>query len=346
MPACSSGIPAVAHTLTRLCRHLDLNGCSIRPWGTLPTGERVNIITLEGPNGAIAEVSTFGGMVRSLCIPLSNGVRRQVVLGFETLDAYLADTDSIGVTVGPYANRIRSGTFQLDGRRYHLVQNEGQNTLHGGYLWQRAVYRYEICDNTLVLRHQSPDGEGGFPGKRDVAIRFSWQMPMSFQIDYRVETDRPTVVSMTNHSYFCLTPGADACSHKLQVQAETYTPIDSETLPTGEIYPVAGTEFDFRAMRPIARHYDHNFVLTGGESPAAMLEAPDGALSMAVYTDMPGLQLYTSEFLKPPFSPGAAVCLETQQFPDAPNMPQFPSSVCTQTKPYVSQTTFAFAVRP
>jgi len=315
----------------------------IRPWGTLPTGEQVDLITLEGPGGAVAEVSTLGCIVRSLTIPLSGGEMRQVILGFETLEEYIADTESFGAIVGPYANRIAGGTFSLEGKTFRLTQNHGQHTLHSNHFWRRAVYRYEMQDNTLCLRHRSPDGEGGFPGNRDITASFSWQAPMSFRINYQVKTDRPTVVSATNHCYFCLTPGSDAFSHKLQVQAKAYTPTDADDLPTGEIRPVDGTEFDFRTMRPVAQHYDHNLVLTQGVDPAAVLESPDGAVTLSVYTNMPGLQVYTSAHVKPPHPPGSAVCLEPQNFPNAPNIPHFPSSVATEEKPFVSQITFAFS---
>ena len=314
----------------------------IRPWGTLPTGEQVDLITLESESGIIAEISNFGGILRSLIIPMSSGEARQVVLGYDDLTDYFVNTPSIGVTVGPFANRIRGARFTLDGIDYQLEQNEGQNSLHSAYLWQRKAFTYEIESDALHLYYKAPDGEGGFPGNRDVRISFSFVEPMSLQIDYLVKTDRPTIMSVTNHSYFTLLPDANALAHKLQIQADAYTAVDAELLPTGELASVTNSAFDFRTMRPIAQHFDHNFALTAHVNPAAVLTAPDDSLSMAVHTDLPGIQLYTAEFIPSPFPVGAGICLETQHFPDAPNIPHFPSSVITPDQPFVSQTTFAF----
>ena len=314
----------------------------IRPWGKLPTGEQVDLITLESESGVIAEISNFGGIIRSLIIPLSSGEARQVVLGHENLTDYLVNAASIGVTVGPFANRIRGARFTLDGINYRLEQNEGQNSLHSAYLWQRKAFTYEIANDALHLYYKAPDGEGGFPSNRDVRVSFSFADAMSLRIDYLVKTDHPTVISMTNHSYFTLLPDANALAHKLQIQADAYTAVDAELLPTGELISVTNSAFDFRTMRPIAQHFDHNFALIADKQLAAVLTAPDDSLSMAVHTDLPGIQLYTAEFIPTPFPVGAGICLETQHFPDAPNIPHFPSATITPEKPFVSQTTFAF----
>ena len=315
----------------------------IRPWGKLPTGEQIDLITIESESGVIAEISNFGGIIRSLAIPLSSGELRQVVLGYENLTDYLVNAASIGVTVGPFANRIRGARFTLDETTYQLQPNEGQNSLHSDCLWQRKPFTYEVSSDALHLHYKAPDGEGGFPGNRDVRVSFSFADPMSLQINYHVKTDHPTVISMTNHSYFTLLPDANALTHQLQIQADAYTAVDAELLPTGELVPVTDTVFDFRSIRPITQHFDHNFALNANaQQPAAILTAPDNSLSMAVHTDLPGIQLYTAQFIPAPFPVGAGVCLETQHFPDAPNISHFPCATITPEKPFVSKTTFAF----
>jgi len=315
-----------------------------RPWGNLPDGTLVDLITLTSTAGATAEISNYGGIIRSLTIPLANGFRRNVVLGYETPAEYAADTYYIGMTIGPYANRIRDGKFTLDGVQYLLEQNEGVNTLHGGVSgWHRAVFDYTQDGDALLLHRRSPDGEGGFPGNVDVCVRFFWQNPMTLAISYEADTDRPTVISMTQHSYFNLGAEDTILSHSLQLRAGRYILVDSDGLPTGEIAPTAGTTFDFQTMRPIENAYDHNFVLTTGVGPAATLTAPDGALVLDVFTDKPGLQLYTGAYLDTSFPTYGGLCLETQHFPDAPNIPLFPSAVVRPEQWYRSTTKFSFS---
>ena len=313
-------------------------------WGNLPDGRAADLITLTSPAGAVAEVSNFGGIIRSLTIPMGGGTSRNVVLGYQTPAEYVADTCYLGATVGPFANRIRGGQFTLDDTRYALEQNEGDNTLHGGHSgWQHDLFDYEADGDALVLKRRSPDGEGGFPGTVDCTVRFFWQDPLTFAITYHAVTDKATVLSMTNHSYFNLGPTDTVLTHTIQINADGYTPVDGALLPTGEVAPVAETDFDFRAMRPVGQAYDHNFALTGN-GPAATLVSPDQKLQMDVYTDKPGIQLYTGEFLAAPFPSFGGLCLETQHFPDAPNIPAFPSAVVRPGEEYKTTTTFGFSV--
>jgi len=312
-------------------------------WDNLPDGRSADLITLTSPAGAVAEISNFGGIIRSLTIPLADGARRQVVLGYDTPAEYAAGTFFIGMTIGPYANRIKDARFTLDGVDYSLEKNEGENNLHGGFSgWHTVVFDYAQDGDALVLTYRSPDGEGGYPGNVDVTVRFFWQDPMTLGVTYRAETDRPTVLNMTQHSYFNLGSEDTILSHTLQLRADGYTPVDDASLPTGEIAPVAETDFDFRTMRPIAQHYDHNFALTDAAGPAATLAAPDGKLIMDVCSDKPGIQLYTGSFLKDSFVQYGGLCLETQHFPDSPNIPAFPSSVIRPGEIYLSTTTFGF----
>jgi len=315
-------------------------------WSTLEDGQAIDLISLESAVGAVVEISNFGGLIRSLTIPMPDGTMRQTVLNYKTLDEYLTDNFYIGATIGPYANRIRGGKFSIDGIQYQLDQNEGDNTLHGGSAGFHAMcFDYEIEDNSLLLKGHSPDGTAGFPGNIDVTIRFRWKTPTALEITYTAVTDRPTILNMTNHSYFNLGTEDSVLSHKLYLRADSYTPIDVELLPSGEIASVKNTPFDFRVLRPIAGAYDHNFVLSPDDGkPAATLCAPGGELAIDVFTDKPGLQIYTGTMLGVPFTPFAGLCLETQIFPDAPNIEAFPSALVLPEKPYHSTTVFAFRV--
>jgi len=316
---------------------------TVKPWGVLDTGETVDLITLTSEAGAAVEISNFGGIVRSLTIPMPDGTSRQTVLNYAALDEYLADNNYLGVTIGPFANRIRGAQFTLNGHTYQLEKNEGNNAHHGGAKgWYGLCYDYEADADKVLLKRHSPDGEGGFPGNVDVCIEFRWQTPTALEIHYSAATDQPTILSMTNHCYFNLGTEDTILTHKLWLGADAYTPVDEELIPTGEIRPVAGTSLDFTSLRPIAEAYDHNFALTPGEGKAASLVSPKGDLTMDVYTDKPGLQVYTGTMLGAPFVPYAGVCLETQHFPNAPNIDTFPSTVITPEEAYRSTTVFAF----
>lgn len=314
-----------------------------KKWGELRDGRRVDLITLRSPAGAVAEISNYGGIVRSIAVPLADGSVRGAVIGYETLGEYLSDAAAMGRTIGPYANRIKGGVFILDGVEYRLEKNDRGNTTHGGSCgWQNQMFAYSSCGDGLLLSRRSPDGEAGFPGNVDVSVRFAWRDGMTLEIAYEAATDRPTVISMTNHSYFNLGAEQSVLTHRLRMRADRYTPLDGVQIPTGEICSVRGTRFDFTAMRVIGRAYDDNFVIALGDGPAATLEAPDGRLAMDLYTDKPAVQLYTGAGVPPPHGAFCGVCLETQHFPDAPNNPNFPSPIVRPGKPYRYTTAFAF----
>jgi len=316
---------------------------AVKPWGTLNTGEAVDLITLTSEAGAAVEISNFGGIIRSLTIPMPDRSSRQVVLNYETLEEYVTGRFYLGATVGPYANRIRGGQFSIDGRSYQLEQNEGENTLHSGETgWDGVCFDYEADADQILLTWHSSDGEGGFPGNVDVRIRFHWKTPLALEIDYSATTDQPTILSMTNHSYFNLGTEDTILAHKLWLRADAYTPVDESLLPTGEIAPVADTTLDFTTLRPIREAYDHNFALTSGDGSVATLVSPRGDLTMNVFTDKPGIQLYSGGGLGAPFVPYAGLCLETQHFPDAPNIDAFPSAIVMPEVAYRSTTVFDF----
>jgi len=316
---------------------------TVKPWGTLDTGETVDLITLTSEGGAAVEISNYGGIIRSLTIPMPDGTSRQAVLQYETLEEYVTGGFYLGATVGPFANRIRGGQFSIDGHTYQLGQNEGNNTLHSGETgWHGVCFDYDVDADQVILKWHSPEGEGGFPGNVDVSITFRWKTPLALEITYSAETDQPTILSMTNHSYFNLGTEDTILTHKLWLRVDAYTPVDEELLPTGEIAPVAGTPLDFTTLRPVAEAYDHNFAITPGEGAVATLVSPNGDLTMDVFTDKPGIQLYSGGMLSAPFTPHAGLCLETQHFPDAPNIDVFPTAVVMPGEAYRSTTVFDF----
>lgn len=279
-------------------------------------------------------VTNYGGIILSLLAPDRNGRSANVVLSLADLAAYENDRFYIGALVGRYANRIAHARFVLDGAEHRLTANEGRHQLHGGRRgFNRVVWDVTDADEQRVaLRYVSPDGEEGFPGTLDTRVTYT-VTSQGVTVAYRATTDKPTPVNLTQHSYFDLTAGGDVLSQRLRINAESYTPVDAELIPTGQIAPVAGTRFDFRTARPIAsRDYDINYVLAGRH--AATLVDPASGRRLDVETTEPGLQLYTGN--------RGGICLETQHYPDAPNHANFPSTILRPGAEYRSQTVFAF----
>jgi Galactose mutarotase and related enzymes len=327
-------------------------------FGTTPSGETVERYVLT--SGRLrAAVLTYGAILQSLEV---SGVN--VVLGCATLDDYLTRSRYFGATVGRYGNRIAGGRFTLDGREYRLPVNDGPNCLHGGTdgfdrrVWQVA----ERSDSSITLRLVSPDGDQGFPGTLTVSVTYTLVSdgPGSdaVRIDYDATTDAPTVINLTNHSYFNLAGtgadfdrtgsgpgGGDILGHVLRMDAAHYLPVDDTKIPTGELAPVKGTDFDFTTPHAIGERrggdYDHCFVLDG----SITLTDPGSGRVMEVTTTEPGVQFYAGGMLDPdatPYGPFAALCLETQHFPDSPNRPEFPSTVLRPGERYRSTTTYRF----
>ncbi|MCT4352849.1 galactose mutarotase [Streptomyces sp. Je 1-79] len=282
-------------------------------------------------------VLTYGGIVQSVETPDRDGVPGGVVLGFPDLEGYLKRPEPyFGALVGRYANRIAGGSFTLDGTTYRLARNGGPNCLHGGERgFDKRVWDAEEVEGGVRLSRVSPDGEEGFPGRLEVSATYTLDADGGLRIAYRAETDAPTVVALTNHSYWNL--GGDA--HELRIAAGRYTPTDATGVPTGKVAEVAGTELDFRTGGPLTIPLDHNFVLDGGgPAAAAELYAPLTGRTVTVETTEPGLQVYTSEEL-------GGIALETQHFPDSPNRPEFPSTVLRPGDVYASTTVFRFGTR-
>lgn len=319
-------------------------------FGTLSDGTRVHRWTLER-DGVRVRVLSYGGILQSVEVPDRDGHRADVVLGFAGLDGYLAHPEPyLGALVGRYANRIAGGRFPLDGREHTVTRNEGANTLHGGDRgFDKRVWEVEPVEDGLRLSRVSPHGEEGFPGRLEVTATYSLRAAGVLRIAYEAVTDAPTVVNLTNHSYWNLSGSGDAAGHELRLAASRYTPVDEGLIPTGALEDVTGSRFDFRTARRTGSGYDHNFALDKGVTPAAEevaeLYDPASGRLLTVATTEPGLQLYTANHLSAPFTRGAGVALETQHFPDSPNRPDFPSTVLRPGEVFRSETVYGFSVR-
>ncbi|MFJ4961061.1 aldose epimerase family protein [Streptomyces sp. NPDC088729] len=319
-------------------------------FGTLADGSAVRRWTLER-DGTRVRVLDRGAIVQSVETPGRDGTRAQVALGLPDMAGYERfPAPYFGALVGRYANRIAGAAFELDGRAHRLTRNEGRNHIHGGSrgfdkrMWRAAAVRDGVR-MTLV----SEDGEEGFPGRLDFSVTYTVEAGGALRIACRATTDAPTVLNPTNHTYWNLA-GADsgsALGQQLRIAAGHITPVDAESVPTGELMPVAGSRFDFRRMRAVGAGYDHNFVLDeAGDGVAAELYDAGSGRVLTVRTSEPGLQLYTADhFDGRPFGPCAGIALETQHFPDSPNRPEFPSTVLRPGEEFASSTEFAFSVR-
>lgn len=345
-------------------------------FGTTPAGEDVELYTLRNTHGVEVQITNYGGIVTRLLVPDRDGVSGDIVLGYDSLSSYLAGSPYFGAIVGRYGNRIARGRFVLDGTTYTLARNNGENHLHGGLkgfdkvVWQAEPYEGE-AERGLRLSYVSEDGEEGYPGRLSVTVTYALTNEDELRIEYQAETDKPTVVNLTHHSYFNLAghDSGDILEQELELAASRYTPVDSGLIPTGELRPVAGTPMDFREPISIGARieeadeqlrfgggYDHNFVLDGYDGSlrfAARVYEPTGGRVMEVYTTEPGIQFYSGNFLDgsnvgkgdTPYEHRSGFCLETQHFPDSPNQPQFPSTVLRPGERYESTTLYRFSVR-
>jgi aldose 1-epimerase len=342
-------------------------------FGKTKEGEAVELYTLTNKNGVVAKITSYGGIVTELHVPDKNGQTGDVVLGFKDLDSYLGGHPFFGAIAGRYANRIAKGKFTLDGQEYTLPTNNGPNHLHGGVKgFDKRVWQAEQTQSkdgpALRLRYTSKDGEEGYPGNLDVTVTYTLTDDNALHIDYEATTDKPTVVNLTNHSYFNLA-GDNAGSihdHWMMINADAYTPVDETSIPTGEIAKVEGTVFDFRKPHTIGERieqtpgkpkgYDHNYVLNRkagdkGLGLAARVKEPTSGRVMEVWTTEPGVQFYTGNYLDGkltgkqgrPYEFRNGFCLETQHFPDSPNRPNFPSTVLRPGQTYKTSTAYKFS---
>ncbi|MEU6592581.1 aldose epimerase family protein [Streptomyces sp. NPDC046881] len=315
-------------------------------FGTLSDGTPVHRWTLER-GGARVRVLSYGGIVQSFEVPDGAGWTTDVVLGFPDLDGYLAHPEPyLGAVIGRYANRIGGGRFTLDDRTYAPARNDGPNSLHGGERgFDKRVWEVTPVAHGLRLSRVSPHGEEGFPGRLAVTVTYTLGASGALRIAYEAVTDAPTVVNLTNHTYWNLGGSGHTGGHELRLAASRYTPVDADLIPAGGPADVAGSRFDFRTARKTGSGYDHNFVLdkglTGAAEQVAELHDPASGRTLMVATTEPGLQLYTADHLSGPFFPGAGIALETQHFPDSPNRPDFPSTVLRPGEVFRSETVYA-----
>jgi len=352
-------------------------GASVPKIEQLPFGQAdgkpVSLYLLKNAAGMEVTITNYGGTVTSIKVPDRNKALGNVALGFDNVAPYVATTSYFGALIGRYGNRIGKGEFQLDGKVYNIHPNEGSNVLHGGpvgfnkRIWDAKDVSTDKAP-ALELHYVSPDGEMGFPGKLDVTVRYTLDAKNGLEIEYSATTDKPTVLNLTNHTYFNLAgAGSDTVlKHRLTIKADHFTPIDSGLIPTGVVQAVAGTPFDFRKGNVIGsrinevndqlklgKGYDHNFVLNEPRTLkdwAVRVEDPSSGRVMEVYTDQPAVQFYTGNFLDGsavgvggPFKFRSAICLETQHYPDSPNHPNFPSAVLRPGERYHSVTIYRFS---
>lgn len=328
-----------------------------RPFGHCAKGA-VEAYTLKNGNGMEVTALTFGGILQKILVPVG-GQKVDVCLGYDTLEPYLTDPCYYGALIGRNGNRIADSEFSIDGKRYHVTPNSGRHQCHGGREgFDKKLWSAEPeGDTQLVLRYFSRDGEEGFPGNLPVAVTYTLGGDNSLRIDYEATPDRDTVVNLTNHSYFNLNGGGAVTDHTLWIDADAYTAIDDEVIPTGELLPVAGTCMDFRTPKPLGRDiavpelkgtggYDHNFCLNGsGLRKVAELQGEK--LTMEVETTCPGVQLYSAEYRreihgKQAYRGRCFVCLETQAYPDAVHHENFPSTIVRAGETYRETTVYRF----
>lgn len=339
-----------------------------RLWGTLPTGEDIAHFTLSHPDGITVGISSLGATITDIWAPGRDGTLANVVLGFDSLAGYLSSDYQaaypyFGATIGRVANRIRDARFAIDGIEYVLRANEGRHQLHGGYGFDRMVWtEVEAGPDAVLLALESADGDQGYPGHLHVTARFHLSTPDELAVRYEARADRATHVNLTSHGYFNLAgrtaPGIDR--HEIAIDADAYTPIDADALPTGAIVATDGSPFDLRRMTPLGPRlgdahpqlaagdgFNHNFVVNGEAGtlrPAARLRDPESGRVMKLATTAPGLQFYSGNALHEPVARRRqALCLEPQHFPDAPNIAAFPSTLLRPGDLYVSETRFRFS---
>jgi aldose 1-epimerase len=334
-------------------------------------GKETALFKLKNINGMEVLITNYGGRLVGLSIPDKNGVLTDVVIGLGSVDGYQGSTEPyFGATIGRYCNRIANGTFKLDGKEYTLYRNNGLNMLHGGKRgFHDVVWDVIQFDNSrLELYYFSEDMEEGFPGNLKVRVTYTLTEGNSLKISYLVTTDKPTVVNLTNHAFFNLNGEGSGTilNHQIQIKANGYLPVDGNLIPTGNLEDVTGTPFDFRKVATIGarindhneqlekgKGYDHNFLLNKHaiRTPVARVKGDKSGILMEVFTDQPGLQFYSGNFMKGKNTMKrgkkdayrTAFALETQHFPDSPNQPSFPTTELKPGQTYKTMSCYKFS---
>jgi aldose 1-epimerase len=344
-------------------------------FGQLPDGQQADLYTLTNANGMTVNITNYGGIITKLTAPDKNGQWADVVLGFDSLAPYLSGHPFFGALVGRYGNRIAKGKFKLNGQEYSLAINNGPNALHGGTKgFDKVIWKAtEIKQDSVVglqLEYTSKDMEEGYPGNLTVKVVYTLDNENALTIDYTATTDKPTVVNLTNHSYFNLTGlKRDILDHEVTIASDSIVPVDTTLIPTGKLRAVEGTPFDFRKATKVGAGidkvedeqikagggYDHCWVLKrsgDGLEKFATVNEPDSGRVMEVYTTEPGVQFYTGNFLDgkltgkgATYSKRFGLCLETEHYPDSPNQPQFPTTTLNPGETYKTTTKYKFSAQ-
>jgi aldose 1-epimerase len=347
------------------------------PFGALSDGSKVEAVTLTNAAGMTAKIMTLGATLQSLIVPDKAGHKDDVVLGYDTAQEYLSHPDYFGASVGRYANRIAKGKFAIDGKSYTLVTNDGPNSLHGGPKgFDKRMWKIDSVSNgpeaKVVFSYVSADGEEGFPGEMKVTATYSLNEQNELKLEYRATTTKPTVLNLTNHSYFNLSgnDARDVMGNMVTLHAAKFTPVDATLIPTGERRAVAGSPFDFRTPHRVGdrirdardqqirygRGYDHNYIVDGAAGtlrPAAVVNDPVSGRTMEMQVSAPGIQFYTGNFLDGTFfgkgqhsyRQGDSICLEPGVFPDSPNHADFPTSRLNPGQAYVNTMVYKFSAK-
>jgi aldose 1-epimerase len=345
-----------------------------QPFGTTKEGKKITLYTLTNSHHMEIRAMNYGAIIVSLRVPDRKGQVADIVLGHDTLEGYFDNSPHLGGLVGRYANRIANGSFTLDGVKYSLPKNNGPNTLHGGIkgfdqaVWQDTPLKGKTG---VAFSYLSKDGEEGFPGNLKVKVTYSLTEANELVINYEATTDKPTVLNLSQHSYFNLAGEGtgDILNHEVMINADRFTPVDSTMIPTGELRPVKGTPLDFTTQTKVGtriddnyeqlvlgKGYDHNFVINRkaeGLVSAARAYEPTSGRVMEISTDQPGVQFYTGNFLDGTvtgkqghvYKQRYGLCFETQHFPDSPNHPEFPSVVLRPGQTFHSRTIFKFSAK-
>lgn len=380
----SRGIFAVAVSLsialTPACAHQGDNmtnspSALLRAYGKLADQTPINQVTLTNSNGVSVDVINYGGIITRIETPDSNGNMGNIVLGMDNLEDYTNATTYFGAIIGRFGNRIANGKFSLNGTDYQLATNDGANHLHGGVqgfdkkVWTMAPFSTENSAG-VTLKLISPDGDQGYPGTLTTQVTYTLTNKNTLDMQFVAKTDKPTIINMTQHSYFNLAGKGDILDHQMQINSNAITPVDSGLIPTGELMQVAGTPFDFRNSKAIGKDiniddeqlklgkgYDHNFVLKNKPNhdliEAANVYEPSSGRTLTVYTEEPAVQFYSGNFLDGSSKQASGLvhklrsgfCLEPQHFPDAPNQPRFPSTTLLPGEVYSTRIVYEFGTK-
>ncbi|GGY86101.1 aldose 1-epimerase [Cellvibrio zantedeschiae] len=343
-------------------------------FGQSPTGVSADLFTLTNANGLVVKITNFGGIITEIHAPDKHGQFADINLGFDHIEPYYKEAPYFGALIGRFGNRIARGKFTLDGKTYELATNNGNNHLHGGLVgFDKVVWdasTFETANSVgITLKYLSVDGDQGYPGNLNVTVVYELTNTNEILVKYHAVTDKATPVNLTQHAYFNLAgKGGDILNHEIMINADRFTAIDDEAIPTGDLPSVEGTPFDFRSPRLIGERinddheqlkngngYDHNFVLNKAHAKelslaARVLEKNSGRV-LEVFTQEPGVQFYTGNWMDGSltgknwnYTRRCGFCLEPQHFPDSPNQPQFPNTILRPGEEYTSVMSYKFSV--